>query len=255
MEATPVPALRDNYVWLLHGTQPERVAVVDPGEAEPVRAVLRDRSLTPSCILVTHRHWDHVNGIGDLLQEWDLPVYGPADEPVPERSRGLSDGDRLELEELGLSFDISGVPGHTLGHIAYHGHGVLLSGDTLFSAGCGRVFEGTPAQMRESLHRLRDLPGETRVLCGHEYTLKNLEFCAAVEPDNADIRAHQEWAREQRNAGAPTLPSTLEQERRTNVFLRCDQASVRAGAEDHAERPLEDADAVFATIREWKDRF
>lgn len=255
LDVTAVPALRDNYVWLLHGREPERVAIVDPGEAAPVRETLRKRSLKPSCILVTHRHWDHVNGIGELVAEWDLPVYGPADEPVPERTRGLGDGDVLELDELGLRFRILAVPGHTLGHIAFHGHGVLLSGDTLFSGGCGRVFEGSPEQMLESLHRLRDLPEETRVLCGHEYTLKNLEFCAAVEPDNPAIEARRQWARERREAGEPTLPSSLAEERRINVFLRCDEDSVRSGAEQRAGHSLDREAAVFATVREWKDRF
>ncbi len=255
LRITPVPALRDNYVWLLHGSDPQRVAIVDPGEAAPVEKALADHDLTPEAILVTHRHWDHVNGIRDLLSQYEIPVYGPADEPVPARTRGLGEGERLNLDSLGLSFDILSIPGHTLGHIAFHGHGVLLSGDTLFSGGCGRVFEGTPGQMLASLERLAALPADTRIYCGHEYTLKNLEFCAAVEPDNTTIAEHRTWAEERIQAGEPTLPSRLGEELQFNVFLRCRQDSVRHNAEAHAGKSLDDPAEVFAAIRAWKDRF
>jgi len=255
LEVTPVPTLNDNYVWLLHGEQPEHVAIVDPGEAGPVREALQARNLTPKAILVTHRHWDHVNGIEALLEDFDVPVYGPADEPVPARSRGLRDGDRLELPDLGLSFHIHGIPGHTLGHIAYSGHGLLLSGDTLFSGGCGRMFEGEPQQMLASLDKLAALPGDTRLYCGHEYTLKNLDFCEAVEPQNPYIGQMRTRAKARLAAAQPTLPTTLAEENQFNVFLRCREPSVQKAAIQRAGHELNTAHEVFAVIRAWKDQF
>ncbi len=255
LEVTPVPALNDNYVWLVHGQDRSRVAIVDPGEAEPVREALRSHGLQPEAILVTHRHWDHVNGIKGLLGDFDIPVYGPADEPVPARTHPLWDGDAVSLPSLGLHFDVLAIPGHTLGHIAFHGHGILLSGDTLFSGGCGRVFEGSMTQMLESLDRLAALPGDSRLYCGHEYTLKNLAFCQAVEPENPYIADFQRRANERLDQGQPSLPTTLKEECRFNVFLRCREASVRESAENRAGRELNDAESVFSIIRDWKDQF
>ena len=254
-EVSVVPVLRDNFVWLLHGEQPDRVAVVDPGEAAPVREALTTRGLTPEAILVTHRHWDHVNGIEALLEHWPVPVYGPRDEPVPARSHALADGDRVELPGLGLEFDVLAIPGHTLGHIAYHGHGLLLSGDTLFAGGCGRMFEGTAPQMLASLDRLANLPAETELYCGHEYTLKNLDFCHAVEPDNEAIAQVRERAEARLADGLPSLPTSLAMERDYNVFLRCREASVRESARRRAGRELNSPEDVFSVIRDWKDGF
>ncbi|MDQ2068953.1 hydroxyacylglutathione hydrolase [Natronospira bacteriovora] len=256
LEVTPVPTLNDNYVWLLHGRDRRHVAIVDPGEAGPVREALTAQALVPEAILVTHRHWDHVNGIEALLEDYPVPVYGPADEPVPARTQGLSGGDRLALDGLGLEFDVIGIPGHTRGHIAFAGHGLLLSGDTLFSGGCGRMFEGDAEQMLGSLDRLTELPGETLIYCGHEYTLKNLAFCEAVEPANADVIAEFRQRAEARLADEkPSLPTTLAEERRFNVFLRCREPAVRESAEARAGKPLPAASEVFAVIRDWKDRF
>lgn len=255
LEVTPVPALNDNYVWLVHGQDRSRVAIVDPGEAAPVREVLHSHGLQPEAILVTHRHWDHVNGIQALLKDYDIPVYGPADEPVPERRNELRDGDRVSLPGLGLEFQVMAIPGHTLGHIAYHGHGILLSGDTLFSGGCGRVFEGSPGQMLASLDRLAGLPDDSQLYCGHEYTLKNLAFCQAVEPENPYIADFQQRAQERLDQGRPSLPTTLEEERRFNVFLRCRETAVRESAERRAGHELNNAESVFSVIRDWKDQF
>lgn len=250
-----VPVLRDNYVWLLHGEDPARVAIVDPGEAEPVLEALKARSLTPEAILVTHRHWDHVNGIEGVLAAYDLPVYGPGGEPVPSRTHPLEHGDRIELAGLGLAFEVLGIPGHTKGHIAYHGHGILLSGDTLFSGGCGRMFEGTPEQMLASLDRLAALPPETRLYCGHEYTLKNLAFCEAVEPGNERIRFFRERAESRLRDKQPSLPTSLAEEADFNVFLRCREPAVVESASRRAGQALEQPEAVFGTIRQWKDSF
>lgn len=255
VEISAVPALSDNYVWLIHGRDNARVAIVDPGEAKPVIAALEEQGLEPAAILVTHRHWDHVNGIKGLLKRYDLPVYGPGDEPVPERTQALGDGDRVTLDELGLSFDVIAIPGHTLGHIAYAGHGLLFAGDTLFSGGCGRMFEGHPEQMLASLDRLAALPDDTRLYCGHEYTLKNLSFCRAVEPDNPAIDEFVERARQRLDDGRPSLPTTLAEEKRFNVFLRCREANVARAVSEHQGRATEAPAEVFAGLRAWKDTF
>ncbi|MCP1727075.1 hydroxyacylglutathione hydrolase [Natronospira proteinivora] len=254
-KVTPVSALSDNYVWLIHGEDPSRVAIVDPGEAAPVQAKLCEHGLTPEAILITHRHWDHVNGIEDLLAVYDIPVYGPAEEPVPCRSQGLRDGDTVSLDHLGLTFRVLGIPGHTLGHIAYHGHGLLLSGDTLFAGGCGRMFEGEAAQMLASLDKLAGLPDKTYLYCGHEYTLKNLAFCEAVEPDNPWLHKLRQRAEQRLAANQPTLPTMLGEEKQYNVFLRCREAAIQASASRKAGQELHRPDGVFATLRQWKDQF
>jgi len=184
-----------------------------------------------------------------------VPVFGPAGERIPCRTRALADGDQVHLDVLGLEFEVIDCPGHTAGHIAYYGHGCLFCGDTLFSAGCGRLFEGTPAQMNASLHRLSALPSATRVYCAHEYTLSNLRFAAAVEPDNDALQAYTAQAQQLRAQDRPTLPSTVGRERDVNPFLRCAEPSVVAAAERHAGSAMDDETAVFATIRSWKDSF
>lgn len=251
----PLPALNDNYIWLLRNEHGQ-AAVVDPGEAEPVLNALGAHALDLAAILITHHHWDHTGGIPALLAHRPVPVYGPAGErsPITGLSHALDDGDRIEV--LGETFSAITIPGHTLGHIAYYSTaGTLFSGDTLFSAGCGRVFEGQPAQMLASLSRLAALPASTRVYCGHEYTLSNLEFARAVEPDNDDIAAYRERARDARNQGKPTLPSTLALELRVNPFLRCHEPTVAEAAARHAGRALPTTAEVFAAVRSWKDHF
>ena len=256
LKATPVPAFSDNYIWLIHGLgDRRRVAIVDPGDAGAVSKHVKKHGLEPAAILVTHHHWDHVGGVARLVDEFALPVYGPADEDIPGRDFALREGDRVKLRDLGLEFDVIECPGHTAGHIAYYGHRSLFCGDTLFSAGCGRLFEGTPAQMADSLGKFARLPGDTRVYCTHEYTLSNLRFASTVEPANADIQAYCSSAKERRDSGQPTLPSTLGLEERVNPFMRCGEESVRTSAEARAGRPLRDPVAVFATVRAWKDEF
>jgi len=252
MDVFAVPALSDNYIWFLcHG---RRAIVVDPGEAEPVLRALGERGLSLAAIVITHHHGDHVAGVPALTAQFDVPVHGPANEAVPIRGLTQRHGDGGRAELPGISFDVLEVPGHTRGQVAYFGGGILLTGDTLFSAGCGRVFEGTAAQMHASLMRLAALPGDTRMYCGHEYTASNLAFARAVEPDNADVAVHRERVRELRSRNEPTLPSTIELERKINPFLRCSEPGVVASAREHGAAG-DDPVSVFAALRKWKDGF
>jgi hydroxyacylglutathione hydrolase len=255
MDLLALPAFADNYIWLLHDGQ--RALVVDPGDAAPVLAWLDNTGLELAAILVTHHHADHVGGVDALRPRLTGPVYGPAREKIPVPFVALNEGDHADT--LGLRFEVIDVPGHTAGHIAYWQaqHKLLFCGDTLFSAGCGRLFEGTPKQMSQSLAKLSALPGEARVCCTHEYTLSNLRFAAAVEPDNRDRLAYDAWCREQRTNGLPTLPSNIALERRVNPFLRCSEPAVvaAASARDGRDAGANDPVSVLATLREWKNQF
>ena len=227
MNLTALPAFTDNYIWMLDdGTS---AVVVDPGEAAPVQAALDARQLALAAILVTHHHGDHVGGVDALRSRLSGPVYGPRRESIPAPYVALDDGDTVEV--LGQRFEVIDVPGHTAGHIAYFHAGrdgapLLFCGDTLFSGGCGRLFEGTPAQMHASLSKFAALPADTRVCCTHEYTLSNLRFAAAVEPGNGAITAYTQRCQATREAGQPTLPSSMAQELAINPFLRCTQPEV-----------------------------
>ncbi len=251
-----VPAFRDNYIWVLPDCAGQTAVVVDPGEAAPAHAALTERGLRLAGILTTHHHADHVGGVTELLERWPgIPVWGPAHEQIPGRTVAVSQRDEVALESLGLRLRVLDVPGHTAGHIAYAGDGMLFCGDTLFAGGCGRLFEGTATQMSASLGQLARLPGDTRVYCAHEYTEANLRFALAVEPENAALRQRYDKVRREREENRITLPSTMSEELATNPFLRCDQASVRESAAAHAGRDLPDTQAVFATVRSWKDSF
>ena len=254
---TRIPAFEDNYFWLVHGLggASSRVAVVDPGHAAPVVAALEAGGLVLDTILVTHHHADHIGGVAALVERYRVPVYGPASESIPGRTTALREGDRVVLEALGLRLRVYDVPGHTAGHIAYYGHGVLFCGDTLFSGGCGRLFEGTPAQMLRSLDKLAALPPETRVYCAHEYTAANLRFAGAVEPANQSLQHYREQVTALRAQNEPTIPSTIGLELRVNPFLRTREATVREAATRHAGTGLADDAEVFRAVREWKNGF
>ncbi|MBC7609365.1 MAG: hydroxyacylglutathione hydrolase [Polaromonas sp.] len=255
MKLIPIPAFADNYLWLLHdGT---RALVVDPGDATPVLRVLQENDLQLETILVTHHHADHTGGVDILRGTTGAKVYGPANERIPAPYLPLREGDVIEA--MGLDFQILDVPGHTSGHIAYYTFQVnsqplLFCGDTLFSGGCGRLFEGTPAQMLESLDKLAALPNQTRVCCTHEYTLSNLRFALAVEPDNADLVNYHAACVKTRGDGLPTLPSSIAQELLVNPFLRTRQSAIRAAAR-HFDAEAHDDISVFAAIRQWKNQF
>ncbi|MFT4172100.1 MAG: hydroxyacylglutathione hydrolase [Rhodocyclaceae bacterium] len=253
MKIVPISAFRDNYIWAV--CSDTHCALVDPGQAEPAQAFLDRNGLTLAAILVTHRHSDHVGGIETLLARTPgTPVYGPADEDIPARTHALCDGAIVDLAELGR-YTVLAVPGHTEGHIAYHGEHALFCGDTLFAAGCGRVLGGTASQLHASLQRLAALPADTRIYCAHEYTLSNLRFAQTVEPDNAAITLRQAACMALRERGEPTLPARLAEEWETNPFLRVHLPAVQARAADHAGSIPIDAPAVFAVLRSWKDHF
>lgn len=250
-----LPAFDDNYIWMLHDGR--RAFVVDPGDAAPVHAALDERQLELAGILVTHHHGDHVGGVDALRPRLQGPVYGPARERIPQPFTPLKEGDQLEL--LGLRFSVIDVPGHTAGHIAYlqtdaTREALLFCGDTLFSGGCGRLFEGTPEQMHQSLSKLSALPADTRVCCTHEYTLSNLRFATAVEPGNAELAAYRRRCEQLREQGQPTLPSSIGTELDINPFLRCAVPEVMASAMAEGATARE-AVPVFAALREWKNGF
>lgn len=246
-------AFNDNYIWTLRDAT--HAAVVDPGDAGPVLAFLKRERLTLAAILNTHHHNDHVGGNAELLQHTRVPVFGPRDERIADVTDRVGDGDRVRIPHFDLELTVTEIPGHTRSHIAFHGAGMLFCGDTLFAAGCGRLFEGTPAQMHDSLGKLMRLPDDTRVYCGHEYTLANIQFAKVANPGNSALAALESRARRQREAGEPTLPSTIGQEKATNPFVRCADADVIAAASRHAGRALGDPVSVLGAIREWKNSF
>lgn len=250
-----LPAFDDNYIWMLHDGK--RALVVDPGDADVVFGALQRLSLRLEIILVTHHHIDHTGGVDALRDATGATVFGPLTETMPEPIRRLEGGDKVQA--LGLTFDVMDVPGHTSGHIAFYADSVdsaplLFCGDTLFSGGCGRLFEGTPAQMLDSLTKLAALPGHTRVCCTHEYTLSNLKFARAVEPNNAALVQYQADCVVLREAKVPTLPSTIAKELQINPFLRSHQADVVHAAQQ-LDPTAADAVSVFTAIRQWKNNF
>lgn len=252
MHLLPLPAFDDNYIWTWRDDA-GRALVVDPGQAGPVLAAADD-GLQPVGILLTHHHGDHIGGVEELRRRWPaLPVIAPVDERIAVASQRAGDGERIRIGDW--SFETIAVPGHTVSHIAFHGEGLLFCGDTLFSLGCGRMFEGTPAQMLGSLDRLAALPGNTLVCCGHEYTLSNAAFARVVEPGNPALARRIEEVQAMRQSGRPTLPSTLAVEGATNPFLRIDEPAVHAAVARHEGRAIDDRVEAFAALRRWKDGF
>lgn len=251
-------AFSDNYIWLLQDLSALTCAVVDPGDAAPVLAWLEEHpGWRMTDILITHHHHDHVGGVAQIKQVTGARVCGPAHETIPARDVALVDNDRVSV--LGLDFTVHAVPGHTLGHIAFYhddaARPVLFCGDTLFAAGCGRLFEGTPQQMHTSLERLAALPDATLVYCAHEYTLSNLRFAHAVEPQNTDIAERLAQVTQWRAENRISLPSNLALERRTNPFLRTHETSVKEKMDERTGSTHASQTEVFATLRAWKDKF
>jgi hydroxyacylglutathione hydrolase len=251
----PIPAFTDNYIWMI--CEGSHAAVVDPGDAAPVEAWLIADGLELTAIVATHHHGDHVGGIAALTRERDIPVFAPAGERVAGATRRVREDDRFELPGIGVALRVLDIPGHTAGHIACVADdaGWLFCGDTLFAAGCGRLFEGTPEQMWSSLSKLAALPAATKVYCGHEYTLANLRFAAAAEPGNAEVASRSVRERAKRDRGEPTLPTTIGIELATNPFLRANLDALAASAAAHAGRALRSTVEVFAELRRWKDGF
>lgn len=267
-------AFLDNYIWLILGDDGGSI-VIDPGDATPVLSYLKNHQLKLSAILVTHHHADHSGGVGDLLRVFDVPVFGGHQEPIPHLSHPVKEGDKIENIIKGVSCRVIEIPGHTLGHVAFlfdHvGHidhieyidhadhalsdHALFCGDTLFTAGCGRIFEGTVNQMWHSLQKLKNLPKDTLVYCGHEYTLQNLRFAEKVEPQNAKIQDRLKQVILAREKEEATVPSPMSLELETNPFLRTDSPTVKQAAEQHAGKPLENEIEIFAVIRQWKNSF
>ncbi|WP_280539291.1 hydroxyacylglutathione hydrolase [Chromohalobacter sp. 11-W] len=250
----PIPAFQDNYIWLLRQDASDKVAIVDPGDAQPVIEYLERENLNLVAILVTHHHHDHTGGIETLVKRYGPRVIGPDNSAIPAVEEVVGDDDECRVQ--GRRFEVFAVPGHTLDHIAFYAPGtpgLLFCGDVMFSAGCGRLFEGSPAQMQRSLERLAALPDDTMVFAGHEYTLANLRFSQAAEPDNPTRDAYLEECEKARRLERPTLPTNIGSERQINPFLRIDQPGLLSAVAEQGN--ADDASSAFATLREWKDRF
>lgn len=263
LQVWPIPAFDDNYIWCIHDGS--CALVVDPGDANPVLEYLQANHLSLKGILITHHHADHTGGILNLLSALgsDIPVYGPAGDGIPGRTSIVGQDDKVEIHSPRIGLKVFEVPGHTLTHIAYFANmqanvvePMLFCGDTLFASGCGRLFEGTPTQMAQSLAKFAALPKNTLVYCTHEYTLSNIRFALAVEPDNFNLLAWSDKAQALRAHGLPTLPTSIGQELQVNPFMRCDQADVVAMAKEvSGQKDLPTPAHVLAVIRAWKDRF
>ncbi len=258
MHLSLFPALQTNYFWLLQPDESKPLAYIfDPGDASAVKHQLQDRGLGLAGIIITHHHWDHTDGIDELVSDFNAPVYGPRSDKIPQVDHVLTEGDRLTLPPLTLK--VLETPGHTLDHISYWlrtpEQDWLFCADTLFAGGCGRMFEGSPEQFLHSLKRLKALPEQTQVCCSHEYTLDNLRFAQAAEPDNQAIDERLARESDKRRRGQPTLPSTIGLEKQTNPFLRTDSPSLISTVKAKTGLATLKEHEVFAALRQWKDHF
>ena len=249
-----IKALSDNYIACIINLSNDRCAIVDPGDADPVLKFLDERRLKLSAILITHHHWDHTHGVEKLKSLFNIPVYGYTNEPVPGLTHPLSDHDKITLDDIGLSLNIMHIPGHTLGHIAYYNDQIIFSGDTLFTGGCGKIFESSVDQLYNSLMRIATLNQDTLIYCGHEYTAENLKFALKVEPNNIDLQNRIETVNRLHKNNLPTVPALLSLETLTNPFLRCSVSTVKRAAENHINRNLSTPQEVLRVLREWKNQ-
>lgn len=256
IQITAIKAFKDNYIWAIARQNSTTTWVVDPGDAKPVLDFLQENQLKLSGILITHHHWDHCNGIKELIARYDVPVYGPQKETILA-NKVVDERDEIFLSDLQINFQVLAIPGHTLDHIAYYSKefNILFCGDTLFSAGCGRLFEGTPEQMYSSLMKIFALPEETQIYCAHEYTATNLKFALQIEPENLNLLKRVKEVDEMREKKLPSLPSTLALEKKINPFLRCSTENIITTAQTHIKHTLKNPVDVFAVIRKWKDNF
>ena len=249
----PVKAFQDNYIWTIHNET--HAVIVDPGESQPVFDFLKSRKLSLSAILVTHHHPDHIGGIHDIVDRHDIPVYGPKTETIPAITHKLVEGDSVSLDALDMTLKVLDIPGHTAGHIAYIDNQRLFCGDTLFSCGCGRIFEGSPPQMFRSIKKLTELSDSTEIYCTHEYTLSNIKFARTVEPDNQDLANYEKIVEQKLANKQASLPTSIGLEKSINPFLRYNEPKVVQAAQTRSQTPISNEIEVFAAIRAWKDNF
>lgn len=249
-QLNPILAFSDNYIWCLRDKN-NYCVIVDPGTADPVIDYLQRNNLTLAAILITHHHLDHTGGISKLLRFSQVALYGS--NQTPQVTDVVEEDQEITISPMSLTFTVLKIPGHTLDHVAYYTKGLAFTGDTLFTAGCGKIFEGSAAQMYHSLQKLNNLPLETLIYCGHEYTEKNLQFAEMVEPNNKDIQTRLQETHLLRQKNKPTVPASLSIEKNTNPFLRCEEPAVIAAASTYAKRSLQDPIEVLETLREWKN--
>lgn len=255
IEIRPIAALKDNYIWIIVNIQQQCALVVDPGDAMPVLAYLNQHQLSLRGILITHHHWDHVNGVAGLIKHYPVPVYGSIHSQFSGLTHRLTENEVIQVNDFFPPYQIIPIPGHTLDHIAYYADNTLFCGDTLFAGGCGRLFEGSAEQLYTSLQKMAMLPDHTEVYCAHEYTLANLRFAHEVEPSNHQILERMEQVQALRKQNIPSIPSLLLEEKQTNPFLRCDVEEIIQQTERHVQHTLSNPLAVFTALRAWKNNF